>query len=83
MRTVYKYPEEDGRLRATVSDNYKIVLVERQDHAMCVWIESETDVPKKVIEFFIYGTGDSIVEGDVHVASFQESPFVWHVYRRK
>jgi hypothetical protein len=68
----------------------KIVLVERQEGAadgtFCIWNEDGLlpGVAREATGWFrhftVVGTGHEVPRGATHVASWQEPPFVWHLF---
>ena len=45
-----------------------------------IWAEVTEGAPMERRLFRIYGTGHKIDDNDVWVGSFQQPPYVWHVY---
>lgn len=80
-RAVYKYPLEitDEQV-IRVSEEHRVVLVGLQHGVPTIWIEVDPSAPQPPHRFFVHGTGHPIVPGAVHVGSFQQAAFVWHVY---
>jgi len=80
---VYKYPFEISSLvEVAIPKDHKILLVECQGQHPCIWAQVNLPSPTVVKRFRIYGTGHEIdpFETISHVASFQQGPFVWHMY---
>jgi hypothetical protein len=84
MKTIYKY-------RLQIEHEQKIALPEGAvivhtgldtTGVPCLWAMVNTDAKLLPVNIFIYGTGMPIeVESLLHVGSFTQSPFVWHVFR--
>ena len=82
MRTVYKYPFNNlVSLEAEVPVGFKVVLAGMEDGHFCVWLEVETDAATEAVKFYVHPTGGVIEAGREHVGSFQQSMFVWHIYK--
>ena len=58
----------------------RIVLVDRQHGVPTLWAEVSLDHDMERRLFVLYGTGQKIDDDDVWVGSFQDPPYVWHVY---
>lgn len=80
MRTVYKYPL-NVKTCIYLPKDAVCVLVSQLELAYA-WFELDTDKDCEERIFDIVGTGDSILKGSVHVGSFFQPPFVWHLYER-
>ena len=90
MRKVFKYPfPTDDYFMILMPEGAKILLVEPQGSidpsiGAYLWAEVDTGAPPVPRYFRLYGTGH-VIENDnlVHVASYQHSRFVWHLYEDK
>lgn len=80
MRGVWKYRAQVG-LRPTVpAANGPVVHVGRDmGGEVCVWIDGDLE-DTSMRAFRVFGTGQEIPADAVHVGSWIELPFVWHVY---
>lgn len=78
MRTVFKYKIDDFGIK--VPGGSKVVLIGRQGCDWYVWLDHETTAQPETRIFTVVGTGHPIPDGATHVGSFQDPPFVWHVY---
>lgn len=79
VRTIHKFPI--GQPIEAPADA-KVVLIGAQGNRVCVWLEIETTKPTARRLFSMYGTGHPIPDSAVHVGSFQDGSFVWHIYER-
>lgn len=62
----------------------KVLHVDTQAGAVCLWALVDVSAPKETRHFCIRGTGHPIGdEGDNYHGSTQQGPFVWHVFERK
>ena len=86
MLTVFKYPipgrpNAFGDFTLTLPKGAVVLHIAPQDGKRCLWAEVERDeemmIPR---EFRIVSTGGDVIEEAHHVATWQEPPFVWHLY---
>lgn len=88
MRTVFKYP-----LTVTQEQTIKVPVTSYGGapdflHAgldpmgvPSVWLEIDTEGTPTTVTVYMFGTGHSIPSyATVHLASFVQRSFVWHVY---
>lgn len=47
-----------------------------------IWAEVETALPTEKRYFFIVGTGQPIPEGTTYIGTYDQSPFIWHIYEK-
>lgn len=52
---------------------------------LCIWALVDPDAPRERRVFHVYGTGHPIerVEDLMHVGSFVDWSFVWHVFEKR
>ena len=84
MRRIYKYDFiVTDVFTLDLPNIYRVVLVETQGNIPCVWIELDTEEVVEPRTFFLFGTGHAIYSLPLkeHVGSFQQGPFVWHLYQ--
>ena len=84
MQAIWKYA-----ISRTVGDiemprGAQILCVQIQDDDICLWATVNTDAPKEIRTFVIYGTGHNhpVIEG-VHIGTVQQRGLVWHVFEKK
>lgn len=83
MKTIYKYPIE-----ITDSQEIEMPINAEAIHAgldpqgtPCVWATVRTDNKKEDVTIYVVGTGNPVpVMARRHVGSFNQGPFVWHVF---
>lgn len=82
MKTIHKYPfkVEDITLDIGIPDDAVALTVQMQSGRPCLWVELDTDKPKKGNRFMVFGTGQGIPDHAQYVATWQEPPDVWHLY---
>ena len=82
MKTVWKY-ELDPFSNLTdhkLPKDAAIVLVGNQGGQHCIWVALDPEAEKVKRRFQISGTGHPIDSAAIHLGSFQEDVFVWHVW---
>lgn len=79
-RTIYKYSLEQRR--------HRIPALHKVIHAgvdpvgeLCVWVEVDASTTEIDVSFFRVGTGHVVPDGAEHIWSFNDGPFVWHIYK--
>jgi hypothetical protein len=87
MKTIYKYPlSVSDKQTIKMPVGAQILTVQVQESAPCIWalVESEKEDEDRYIE--IFGTGRQIhVDMGIdryYIGTFQQGPFVWHVFER-
>lgn len=81
MMTIYKYPFAiEDRFVLRMPAGTRILHVETQGGTPCLWALVDTTHHEVGWVFRIYGTGHPIAEAGDHVATFQQGPFVWHMF---
>jgi hypothetical protein len=90
MKTIWKFPLRiDESQRIEMPKEASIITVQIQNHKPCLWAVVDIDdgrVETVMRTFEIYGTGHSIRAEPgferYYVATFQQPPFVWHLFER-
>lgn len=63
-----------------IPEGAKFLKIEMQDDQFAAWFMVSPEnklVPRK---FKIYGTGFKIPQGEKYLGTFQNPPFVWHLF---
>jgi hypothetical protein len=83
VKTIYKYPFGiDDRFAMQMPVGAEILHAEMQGGTPCLWALVDSEAPRE-LAFRLFGTGHPFPE-DValaHVSTFQQGPFVWHLFR--
>lgn len=87
MKTIWKFTLGNGSpQRVSMPKGAEILAVQQQDGAAQLWalVDPSYGMETRYIE--VYGTGQAIHE-DMgverrYVGTFQQPPFVWHVFER-
>lgn len=83
MRTIHKYELQITDVqRVGLPVGWQTALVDVQGSKACLWAIIDTDAPIEDEVIDITGTGRPAPMGGEHIGSFQQPPFVWHVWRR-
>lgn len=80
MKTIWKF--ELPSYIASMPEGAEIIKAEPQNGVLCLWAICDPQAPRVFREFYVLGTGHSIQENLTHVASYQDPPFVWHLFER-
>ncbi len=82
MSTVYKYPfQVDDDVRIDMPIGAEILLIETQNGVPTIWAQVNPKATYVTRRFRVVGTGHPFESDRVkHVGSFQQPPFVWHLY---
>jgi hypothetical protein len=82
VRAVWKFPLGAEVLTdLSMPADARIVHVDRQGAHGCIWAEVDTEATlSETRRFLVRGTGMEIPAGHEHVGTWQEPPFVWHLY---
>ena len=74
----------DDRVTIDMPAGAKILHVELQNGVPCLWALVDTSAEPEPRKFLIFGTGHpisgAIAVTAAHVATFQQGPFVWHMF---
>jgi len=85
MRAVHKFQftSLSQPLQVLVSREAKVVLVDVQAGVPTVWVDDRWDESLKQYrwDFMAIGTGHPIPDNAEHVGSYQQGPYVWHIYQ--
>jgi|LakMenEpi03Aug12_release.lakeMendotaPanAssembly.Ray.scaffolds.fasta_scaffold624439_1 hypothetical protein len=81
MKAIHKFVV---RPRVLMPVNAKIISVQAQGDAICIWAEVDTLADKVERLFFSLGTGQPMpdVKCD-YLATVQVGEYVWHVYEER
>lgn len=81
MRVVFKYPLKNLSKNTLEIPKYaKYLRVAMQNGNPFLWAEIDTDMPKVLRVFQVCATGQPIPDGFLHVGSFEDGMFIWHLY---
>lgn len=84
MATIWKFPFEiSDKITVEMPAGAKILHVEVQNGVPCIWAHVHPVQEKRKYAFRIVGTGHehNDLHAEDHIASFQNGPFVWHLFR--
>jgi hypothetical protein len=81
MNTIWKYP-------VPLADSFVLNMpkdatplhVDVQRGAPCLWALVDTSAPNEERTFRLVGTGGDVPRDTCYVGTFQQGPFVWHVF---
>lgn len=85
MKTIWKFQlAVTDTQRVSMPKGAKILAVQLQDKTLCMWAIVVEGMEMEVREFQIYGTGHMVNPKATlnYLATYQDPPFVWHVFER-
>jgi len=83
MTTIWKYAiPHDTRFDLEMPQDARILCVQVQDGTPCIWAQVNSDDGQETRQFTIVGTGHAVPPGTQYVATWQDVPYVWHLYER-
>ena len=81
MKTIHKYPISMEGTRVQLPKDAQIVKVDMQPGVgPCFWALVDTDNPEEERAFVALGTGHAFLYGMGYMGTWQEPPFVWHLF---
>lgn len=86
---VYKYVIDKeintyGWFKIEMPEKADILTVQIQNETSCIWAIVEESAENVQRDFYVAGTGKTIPdEGLLYVGTFQQPPFVWHLFQKK
>ena len=84
-KTIWKFPlYVSDTVRVNMPKGAEILTVQRQGEQACLWAIVDATAEREERVFEIYGTGNGMVQDmgiqRKYIGTFQEPPFVWHVF---
>lgn len=82
MRRVYKYPvpRRSAKFPVLLPANFRFLRIGFQAEELFMWAEVLPDTVQVVHNFIVVGTGHDIPIGAKYVTTYDDGPFVFHVY---
>lgn len=80
MKTIFKYPINHYGMPLQMPKGAVVIHVAVKNMVPCLWALVETGNQKEERRFFVFGTGHLIPDGLTHVGTWQELPYVWHLF---
>lgn len=84
MKTVYKYPvprQLGCKFPLLLPLEFKFLRIGFQGEALFLWAEVNKDMKPVAHQFGLFGTGHDIPNNAVYLATYDDGPFVVHLYR--
>lgn len=78
MKSIWKFPIGLATTHEMPVDS-KFLTLQVQNGEPVMWFEVDHTLPKMPRKFKIIGTGHKFEDG-TYLGTFQNEPFVWHVY---
>lgn len=86
MRTIHKYALfylAESNFNILMPKSAKILTLQCKAGEPCLWAEVDTFEGKVERTFRFVGTGHLVPDSGEYVGTFQDLPFVWHLYELK
>ena len=86
MKRIWKYAfEVEDFVRILMPKGSEVLHVDVQRGDATIWVLANPDNPKEERTFRIVGTGNPFPDANdmKYIATFQQPPFVWHVFEPK
>lgn len=88
MKTIYKYDlpnVTNTKFILSLPKGAKFLCVQTQRDKPKMWFIINPDKPVEQVVFRVIGTGIDIEDNfnDEYLGTFQEGPFVWHLFKCK
>jgi len=82
MRRVYKYPIPRSRSSFSIilPATWKFLRVSFQQENLFLWAEVDPEAVMREYSFSLYGTGHDIGPGRTYLTTYDDGPFVFHLY---
>ena len=85
MRTIHNYPLYVGKsIECWLPAGAKVLKVDRQGQALCLWAEIEDSAPFERRLFSVFGTGHAMPDHVplTFIDTVFDGSYVWHVYEQ-
>lgn len=79
MRRVLKYPLGHST-QLSLPDGWWVVRVALQNGLPFVWIEREREGEEHPVSLEVFATGQDIPECARWLGTWEDGPFIWHLY---
>jgi hypothetical protein len=82
MRTVYKYgiPTAPQFFELALPEDHSFLYVDMKDGQPWAWLLVDTKSPERKYKFKIVGTGHPIETSAWYCGTWQDGPYVWHLF---
>lgn len=78
-KTIWKYIF-GFNVEQEMPDGAEFLFAELQDGVLAAWFMVLPDSPKVKRRFKVYGTGHEIPMSSRYLMTFQQPPYVWHLF---
>ena len=85
MTTIWKFPIEIARREQTICVPQYAQLLHvglDPDGTSCIWFQVEPNKARVDFNVAVVGTGHPVPTDGVYRGTFNQGPFVWHVYTK-
>lgn len=84
--SIWKFPfTVSSTVTFEIPRDHRFIHVDMQGNQPCLWAVVDPGSSLTITNLRIYGTGHPIVNGEAgsFIGTFQQPPFVWHVFKGK
>lgn len=80
-RVIWKYPVPFPAGAILMPIGSRLLALQLQDETPMLWVEVDAKQPEEELRRFrVIGTGHTFDPFGTYVGTYQQPPFVWHVY---
>lgn len=80
MKTIWKYPLEGFSAEIKMPAESEVLTLQIQNQNPVMWVEVDDTKPLVTRRFKVIGTGQEVPRNSWYVNTFQDGPWVWHVF---
>lgn len=83
MKTIYKYKidTDSPKFSIDMPIGWKFIRAQLQNGNPFLWAEVKDGVAKKEVHFQLFGTGHEISDDATYLTTYDQGPFVLHLYQ--
>ena len=83
MKRVYKYPipTRKSKFSLLLPEGFKFLRVSFQAEQLQLWAEVMDGAKTIQLDFQVFGTGHDIPPGSKYLTTYDDGPFVFHLYQ--
>lgn len=81
-RAIFKYPVQvTFEFTLVLPKGAEVIHVDKQDGVPTMWILHDLDREAELRTFYVVGTGTHVPVDTTHLGTWQDPPFVWHLFQ--
>ncbi len=81
-RKIHKFPisRTADKFDIQIDPGFRFVRLQFQKDVLCMWAEIDASKVRQAMKFEFFGTGMAISESGQYLATYDDGPFVKHLY---